>query len=551
MFTALMMLSMITSFAVYAAEFGTGTTVTNNPPVFNAGPSDGGSSVATPTIAGNDVVFTATATDSNSDQYYLAICKSDAITPNNNQAPECTGGSWAISPVTDSGSQASVTYTTSSGDAETNAWYGFVCDKNPSGACSVSSQGSGDNGSPFYVVQGGTFGTATVTDSSDGTIAPGDTLKFNLPLGQVADPYNVKMYICASATTAFDYGNDSCTNGTLICASTLTDPSSSDVICTGGASLISIPTAHGDYDYKIFVEDEFSNPVVGTETQSYTVINVPPALVNFSITDAPNPVAGSSDNMDFDALVQDDNGEDEIISADGSFYDSGATQNWTNGLCSDDEKKCYNDLSCSINTGAGNSAQASVSCSVTMWFNANASTGWKAHINASDASGKVTDFSDSDSMENPPISGIDIAEASISYGTVVIGSTSNSVETSMGNMGNQIIDIYLYGTDMISGINSISASQQKWDHVSGNFNWDDPASGTGPYLLVTESSGTGDSSGCLNRDIQVRAVHDSVSTNESIYWRLKIPNEQPAGSYAGQNTFSTTSGDTCSAGVSY
>jgi len=119
-------------------------------PVISVTPSDGGSSSGAPTIAGSSVAFTATATDADGDNYYLAVCKTDAITAGNNTVPVCTDGNWCISSSTVSGSQASCGYTTQNPDA-VKAWYAFVCDHHASAMCSVSNQGTGDNGSPFVV----------------------------------------------------------------------------------------------------------------------------------------------------------------------------------------------------------------------------------------------------------------------------------------------------------------------------------------------------------------------------------------------------------------
>lgn len=123
----------------------------NTAPAFSSGPSDGGSSASAPTIVGNTVQFTATATDPDSDNYYLAICKTNSITAVNNGPPTCPGGAWGISSSTASGSSASVSYTTQQADIGTNAWFGFVCDNTSNSLCSASSQGSGSAASPFQV----------------------------------------------------------------------------------------------------------------------------------------------------------------------------------------------------------------------------------------------------------------------------------------------------------------------------------------------------------------------------------------------------------------
>ncbi len=113
----------------YAVDATAG--IGNSAPVFTATPSDGGSDSTAPTNVGSSVSFTATAKDIDSDQYYLSICKTDAISPGYDTYPTCTGGKWpdANPTVFNSESPATETYTAQAGDAESNTWYSFVCDK--------------------------------------------------------------------------------------------------------------------------------------------------------------------------------------------------------------------------------------------------------------------------------------------------------------------------------------------------------------------------------------------------------------------------------------
>ena len=134
------------------SEFSTAVTV-NAVPSITAGPSDNGSDATAKTTVGQNVTFSATATDADGDQYYLAVCKTNAATAHSNAAPTCDGGVWAISSATNSGSQASVAYTSLFADIGSDVWYAFVCDKTASSpACSASAQGAAVNGSPFVVV---------------------------------------------------------------------------------------------------------------------------------------------------------------------------------------------------------------------------------------------------------------------------------------------------------------------------------------------------------------------------------------------------------------
>jgi len=316
-------------------------------------------------------------------------------------------------------------------------------------------------------------------------------------------------------------------------------------------NIVPVPTPHGTYDVYVFVKDNHGFQGTGTSTQGYDVEDVPPVVISYTVTDAPAPSAGGSDTMDFSVAIHDDNGDNDVTGVNGVFYDDDAID-LSSGSCTPSDNNCYLDSTCTLSdVNGGADTELTASCSVTVWFNADYSTEWKAHANPSDQTTTVTDSSDSSHITNPSLQGIDVAETSIAYGTVVIGGTSAGKETSMGNVGNQILDVYVSGTSMTSGSYSIPVGQQKWFHTSDPFDWDATATSAGPYTLVDTPTGTRDAGGCMNRDIAVRTVHGTADTNESIFWKLRIPAGQQAGSYTGQNTFSTTSGATCSTGASY
>ncbi|MBI5467012.1 MAG: hypothetical protein HY975_02240 [Candidatus Kerfeldbacteria bacterium] len=163
----------------FALAVPKGVTIQNAAPAFTAGPSDGGSDSTAPTNVGSNVTFTATATDSNNEQYYLAVCKSNSVTAGNNAAPTCPGGSWAISAATTSGVAITpITYTTLVGDASSNAWYAFACDKVVGGgSCSSMSQGASTTGSPFAVNHQPVIGTVKLGSACDSTtsVDPGNS----------------------------------------------------------------------------------------------------------------------------------------------------------------------------------------------------------------------------------------------------------------------------------------------------------------------------------------------------------------------------------------
>jgi cysteine-rich repeat protein len=653
------------------AGLATTAGVANSSPMFTVTPSDGGSSSGAPTNVGSNVTFTATAKDLNSDQYYLAVCKTNAITAGNGTAPTCDGGAWAISVEANSNVTASVNYTVQNSDATVNNWYAFVCDKVTGGGACYPATGSGDQGfaigtvtfigvpadgttvtadgvtyefdtagngvtggntavntatadvpldaanalvtaytggtagshavrranivyvyantkgasgnsigmakagdtgsviaisganltgvsdanaSPFYVRHVSSFGTVAVTDTSDGTIQPGDILKFKLAQGTIIADSNVNMYICSSSATAFNYSANTCTGGTVVCSATNVDPTSQDAVCIeSGNNLVPIPTSHGSKSFKVYVEDISDISINGTNSQTYTVTDVPPVWASYGAPAPGSLTAGGSTNYTFTVSLTDNNGDNDVTGVRGIFFDKGASVTHS---CAANDNNCYIQATCTL-TGVGGGADNSLgaTCTVPVWYNANASGSWDVEAVATDGTGN-TSFQDAgSSLTIAPMLGLDVVEGSIAYGSVSIGYASAKATTTIANMGNQSLDIILTGTNMCTdyptcsgsgGLSPISFAQQKWYHTNTDFNWAATTTAPGPYTLVNTSSGYTDADGCLNRDIAVRGSdHTSTATNESIYWKLKIPNAQPIGIYTGKNTFTATAGSTC------
>jgi|GEM_PF-1621261 len=113
------------------------------------------SNAAAPVNVGAAATFKATANDGNNDQWYLAVCRTNAITANSNAAPTCPGGEWAVSTATDSGSPATASGVISaSSTIESYEWFAFACEKNsfnPQCSAMSNSGTGGGNGSPFYI----------------------------------------------------------------------------------------------------------------------------------------------------------------------------------------------------------------------------------------------------------------------------------------------------------------------------------------------------------------------------------------------------------------
>jgi hypothetical protein len=519
---------------------------------------------------GSTVTFTATAVDPNLDNYYLAICKTSAVTAGTATYPTCDGGKWpeANPTAVTSGAEATETYTTLIGDSESNNWYAFVCDGNGSpGLC--SSVGSSD--SPFKVNHAPTYGWVTTTDTGDGTIAPGDTVKFTLLSVDVDDSDVdtlqdwVYMHICTNDTTSYNYSTDTCVSGTTICDSSATY-TTNPVTCndTGGA-LTSVPTAHDNYNYKMYLEDShgFAGTGVGA-SQVYTVIEVDPVLGAWTTTDELSIGVGGSDVMSFSVAISDDNGDNDTYWVDGVFWDDSANSGALENNCSADENNCYLQAECtqssvSTPTGAGTKTamgtdkDLSADCEVTVWFNANASSDWEFHVNVIDSPTLFDAFADTNvNKAVAALSGIGVksGEDTITYGTLALGAVSSVDTVTIENLGNQTNDTLISGADMCTDYPTcsgaqIDSTQQEFNPDTNTWTWG--AGGDAGYALVNVGAlGTTTATGCVNRDMVVRNSNSSgADSDEPFYHAIKIPVAQDSGSYTGVNTFTTTAGSTC------
>ncbi|MBI5421995.1 hypothetical protein HZA44_02580, partial [Candidatus Peregrinibacteria bacterium] len=229
-----------------AAILPTGGTINNQAP--SAPSTTDNSSRTSPTNVGTAVTFTSTSTDPNGEQYYLAICKTSAVTAGTDAAPTCPGGSWAISTATNSGSPASASYTTLIGDTEESNWFAFACDKVASGAlCSAADS----TNSPFATNHRPTYSGYAATDSSGGSIEPGETIKFAVTTADSdsLQPDTVAVYVCASGNTF----NGSACSGTELCHVALATAGA--VSCTTATSPVPVPTAAGSTNVEVFVVD--------------------------------------------------------------------------------------------------------------------------------------------------------------------------------------------------------------------------------------------------------------------------------------------------------
>ena len=254
----------------------TSVTVLNTPPQWTIDAKETiPSSTSTPTNSGQQVVWRATATDSNNENYYLLICNASTTpTANNGAAPTCGAGArrWAVSAVSASGAStfAATTTTEVFPFVEQQNWVAWVCDSVPvNPRCnSTFKTGTGSTSSPFNVNHRPVF-TGFWDDSPK---LPGATVTFHATSSDVdvvgaADTVRVK--ICS--TNSFATTTRTC-NATTLATSSLsaTNPTATYVI--------PIPTQDQNYGAFCFVYDNHGHAASGGSQGSNSILTVSNAV---------------------------------------------------------------------------------------------------------------------------------------------------------------------------------------------------------------------------------------------------------------------------------
>jgi hypothetical protein len=541
-------LIMIFSFAsyvfenyVFADSVATSVTVGNSSPSFTAGPAENPvSDGTTPTNAGNDVTFEATATDANSEDYYLAVCITNAVTAVNGGSPTCDGGSWCISSATTSGNQATCDYTTLTGDSESNDWYAFVCDGNSTAAnCSASSQGSGASGSPFKVNHAPTFNAI----SNNGPQNPGVNITWSTDTSTLdgdSDTVNdtVKLVVCKVAGVT----NGDCTGGASDrwCQSALVANNPS---CT---YTLPIPTADTTYDAYAYLFDNHNMGATGANqgfNSSYAVNNAAPSVSGVSINGGMDVTLteGTTTNVTLTATITDNNSCTDIASVEGSLYRSAITYANCDDATDNDDNNCYAEVSCSV-VGAGNTctgvtdASADYQCTVAVQYFADPTVtntqyplqNWLATLLAEDNNTQSSFTEVVSGVEMNTTIALDVT-GSINYGTLDAGDSNDPLDktttvTATGNVG---IDQELSGTNM-TGPGTITVGYQRYALASST-----------AYSSATSLSAT-------PTEVELncsKTILSGTPATKDTWWGIEIPTGSPPGVYSGTNTVTAVLGE--------
>lgn len=525
----------------HADDVGTSVNVSNTAPNFTVDPAENPASVSTsPTNAGSDVTFQATANDDNGDQYYLAICKGTGITAGNDGPPTCTAGNWCISSATNDDSQASCSYTTQSGDSESNAWHAYVCDKLASGAsCSSASQGSGDSGSPFAVNHRPGFSAISNNTPQD----PGSDITWTTTASDTdtdGTSDTVKLVVCKTAGISAD----DCDGGASDrwCASSLV---ASDPTCS---YTLPVPTVDQSYDAYVYVVDnhnfESGSANQGTN-ESYTANNVAPVVSGITLNSGSDIslTENTTTSVTMGATVTDNNACTDIATVEDNLYRSGIGSTSCDNNAEDNDNNCYAQISCSIPGGAANpcdgdtDTSAEYECTVSVQYHADptdtnttySAENWLTTVNASDEALNHNPGIAS-GVEMLSLVGYDVT-SSIDFGSLNAGDSNDPLDkittiTATGNVG---LDEELSGTDLTDGgTGTIGVGNMEYALSSST------AYGAGTDLTTSPAEA----------ELNCLKTTDSASAEtKNTWWGLFIPTDTIAGSYTGTNTITAVKGE--------
>ena len=581
---------------VSAQTATTSLTVLNTPPVFTVQPTEViPSSTTTPTNSGDVIQWTAVGTDSNGAPYFLLVCSTNASPTANEaadsgslgtEAPDCGVGAveWAISTSTNSGDVAFAATTTAEGAlfAESNDWFAWVCDDDPTqAACNpIPSQGlfgpGASSSSPFNMNT-----RPTLTDAyNDAPVDPGALLTFfststDADIEGGADTMTI--VVCGGAGDYNTVTNECDAN--FIASSSV--PATTDVTAT---TTISIPVRDQVYDAFVFLVDEHGHEAAANPIQAnFEVANVAPTIVGGDISlnggvdmTLLNP-GGTTTGFTLDFTVSDANScqnaaaGDEITGYEISVLRSGPTGDYStstncNPLNADyDPNGCYTNgvpfdvwqLACTASstscTGPTDETQL-FNCTFPLWFLADptdngaivspfAADDWVAAIAGGDDNfATSSQVAGTLGVQVESATFLDLVTAVIPYGALAPGDNTGTLSTSTTilNVGNTGLDQLVDGSAMcptfvstssdcsLNGTSTIFTSNQQFASTSVAYN-----SAFAQTLPTTTVATPAE----LELNV-VKTTSTSTPESDETFWGIAVPSAiSVAGAYTGLNTF--------------
>lgn len=508
------------------------------------------SSSTSPINVGDSISFKTTATDAESNDYYLIVCTSAGAAPGaGGAAPSCNNGindTLCVSGATVAGNEATCTdAAVADPGAEALPWYAYVCDNHATEAdCSGVSQGNtgDDDASPMYVNHAPTLDSVLTSIDNQ---APGGTFQFtatSTDTDVAGSNDEIILHICRTNSYSTTTG---CAAGEELCTSSgVTDGSNEAVVsCTWDDTA---PTADMAYDYYAFIKDWHEMPAsVGQGTQDqYTIINVAPTVSNVDLNwngDITLNMKGSPEvEVTVFANLADNNTSADITSATSSIFWSAVTDTLN---CAADDDNCYQleFADCAFYDPIG--ATVDMICTTTMAYHAlptDAASGsiyagdhWEGGFTVVDDNGDSGSGVSGEVVEVVGALAIGVEEVAIPYRTIRGGQNSEdyNATTTVVNYGNVPMDTNIEGTNMIHDTQpteQIPDNQQRFDLSASN------------YTLLTNSLS---STTPFALDVDLDRPTSSTDVENEVYWGIAIPAGTISGDYAGTNTFTAINED--------
>ncbi len=531
---------------IFADDLDTSVDVGNSAPSFDVNPQEKyDSDELDPTDVGDDVTFEATGTDENDDDYYLAVCQTDAVTATNGGVPTCDAGTWCVSGATATDVEASCSYTALQGDAETNEWYAFVCDGDSDDAkCSSSDQGTGaptGAESPFHVNHPPVFNAI----SNDSPLDPGEDVTWSTDVS-TTDPDTgdtVRLFVCKTSD-GVEPNSPECVGGSsnrwCMSAGVSDNPSCSYTV--------PIPTDDQSYDAWVYLADQHFLEATGVNEGSesdFTVNNVAPVNSDISINSGSDITLSnpqSTTNVTVQATVTDNNGCEDVVSSTFGLYRSSYTFAACDGT-GGNANYCYPDQEGSAGATCTGStdADAVYSATVPLQYHADPTV---ADTEYPSDTWLVTVESTDEAIEDEDEIGTGVemntflsysVSSSINYGSLSVGDTIDplTITTTTTATGNVGLDQDQSGDDMCTDYPAcsegvIAVGYQKYALSSSTAYADGTA--------LTDSA----------TEVELNCPKTTVTASPEtklVYWGISVPSGTPSGSYSGVDTLVAAVGE--------
>jgi hypothetical protein len=274
-----------------------------------------------------------------------------------------------------------------------------------------------------------------------------------------------------------------------------------------------------------FYEPGYVSEINTTFTMSKTFSVVPaeaPIVGAVSATDPIDLATGSTVMVWCNATITDNNGFEDINHVNATLWDSAET----NETAADDNNNHYTNSSCMLYGGSDNTVNTA--CSFILYYYANEGSNWICKLTANDTTGYMG--SNTTTLTINELVALDLSITSMDYGLLTWGEISSEKNISVTNYGNIQIDINLSGSDA-AGNTSNSFNCTTGFIPIGNEKYN--ISYAGQDYDTNMVSVTGYDTTITSFDLS-QVITDGIESNQTIYWKLKIPLSDVSGNCTGK-----------------